>query len=195
MNPPSVYTYSQIVDAAFDLLRDEGWDAVSTRAIAKRLGSSTMPIYSNVGSVDELEVELRRKARDLLKEYQGRPYTEEVLLNLAFGYIVFARDEKHLFRFLYLDRPDRFTDESGSSMRDVFMEDFGPESPAGAALMALDDASQKVLIQYTWIFTHGLAMLVNSGSVGSTTDRHILRLLMGAGEAFYLWATREDEGQ
>lgn len=195
MNPPSMYTYTQIVDAAFDLLKEEGWDAVSTRAIARRLGSSTMPIYSNVSSVEELESALRERARNLLREYQGRQYTEEVLLNVAFGYIVFARDEKHLFRFLYLDRPDRFTDESGSAMRDVFMEDFGPESPAREALMALDDASQKVLIQYTWIFTHGLAMLVNSGSVGSTTDRYILRLLMDAGEAFYLWAIREDDDQ
>ena len=195
MNPPSVYTYSQIVDAAFDLLREEGWDAVSTRAIAKRLGSSTMPIYSNVSSVDELETELRTKTRDVLKEYQGRPYTEEVLLNLAFGYIVFARDEKHLFRFLYLDRPEELNDESGSGMRDMFLEDFGEDSAVAEALSQLDDASQKVLIQYTWIFTHGLAMLVNSGAIGSTTDEHIRGLLMDAGEAFYLWASRAEESQ
>ena len=55
MIQPSVYSRQQIVDAAFELIREEGWPAVSTRAIAKKIGSSTMPIYSHVRSVDELK--------------------------------------------------------------------------------------------------------------------------------------------
>ncbi len=192
MKQPSVYSYSQIIDAAFELTREKGWSAVSTRAIARKLGSSTMPIYSHVRSVEELEKELRLKARQLLRDYQQQRYTEHALLNLAFGYVVFARDEKNLFRFLYLERPNRFDLEDIEGMKESFFEQFGEGSEAGKALSELKASGQEVLIQYTWIFTHGLAMMVNSGAFDSYSDQVLLRYLMNAGEAFYLWGIKEE---
>ncbi|MDW7738936.1 MAG: TetR/AcrR family transcriptional regulator [Bacillota bacterium] len=194
MIQPSVYSRSQIVDAAYELIREEGWSSVSTRAIAKKLGSSTMPIYSHVRSVGELEKELRIKARKLLQEYQQRKYTEHVLLNLAFGYVTFARDEQYLFRFLYLESPEQLNLEDGISMKESFIREFGPDSNVAKALTAMEESGQDVLIQYTWIFTHGLAMLVNAGSFGKNSDQIILKLLMNAGEAFYTWGINNQEG-
>jgi AcrR family transcriptional regulator len=186
MKQPSVFTRENIIDAAVALIREQGWAQVTTRKIARRMGSSTMPIYSHVKSVDELEHEVRVRVRGMLKEFQLRSYTDQPLLNLAFGYVVFARDEKQLFRFLYLDSPD--VSESGnlSGMKDSFLEQFGKDSPVGAALSAMEEAGQEAMIRNTWIFTHGLAMLVNSGSLSSCPDNTILRYLRGAGEAFYL---------
>jgi len=166
-----------------------GWQSVTTRAIAKILGSSTMPIYSHHKSVEELEKELRAKASSLLKVFQQRPYTGHILLNLAFGYVVFARDEKQLFRFLYLDRPKRLDLGAMSEIKDTFSSEFSAESDAGRALVKFKESGQEALIQYTWIFTHGLAMLVNSGTLGSNSDQMILEYLKNAGEAFYLWGT------
>ena len=193
MKQPSVYSYPQIIEAAFQLLREQGWSGVSTRAIAKKLGSSTMPIYSHVRSVEELEKELRIKAHDLLKKFQQRQYTEHALLNLAFGYVVFARDEKQLFRFLYLDKPEKLDTEDMSGMKNTFLADFGKDSTEGRALLEMQESGQEALVQYTWIFTHGLAMLINSGAAGSSSDKAILRFLMHAGEAFYLWGIKKGE--
>ncbi len=193
LKQPSVYSYEQIINTAFELTREQGWRGVTTRAIAKRLGSSTMPIYSHLKSVEELENKLQSKASSLLKKFQQRPYTEHALLNLAFGYVVFARDEKQLFRFLYLDRPRRLDLENMSEMKDAFFTEFGTESDAGQALLELKESGQESLIQYTWIFTHGLAMLVNSGALGSNSDQVILEYLKNAGEAFYLWGTGQGE--
>ena len=187
MIQPSVYSREQIMDAAFELLRVRGWRAVTTRAIAKKIGSSTMPIYSHVRSVEELEKEMRLKARKLLKEYQQRSYTEQVLLNLAFGYVVFARDEKMLFRFLYLEQPDNYDLESNGAMKESFIAEFGLESDEGRELAALKETGQEAVVRYAWIFTHGLAMLVNGGAFGTESDEKIMRYLMNAGEAFYVW--------
>jgi AcrR family transcriptional regulator len=187
MIQPSVYSREQIIEAAFELVREKGWPAVTTRAIAKKMGSSTMPIYSHVRSLDELEKEIRLKARALLKEFQQRSYTEQVLLNLALGYIVFARDEKMLFRFLYLDKPDSYDLEDEASMKDSFLAEFGEESEEGKELAGMKKSGQEAVVKYTWIFTHGLAMLVNSGAFGSVSDQVILRYLKNAGEAFYIW--------
>lgn len=194
MSQPSVYSYSHIIDAAFELIRGKGWSVVTTRAIAKKMGSSTMPIYSHVGSVNDLEEDLRQKARLLLKDYQRRPYTEHLLLNLAFGYVAFARDEKNLFRFLYLERPERLNLEEMSGMKETFFAEFGEESEEGKALSELQASGQETLVKYTWIFTHGLAMLVNSGAFTSPSDQVLLRYLMDAGEAFYLWGAQKEKG-
>lgn len=193
MIQPSVYSREQIVEAAFSLIREQGWSAVSTRAIAKKMGSSTMPIYSHVKSVEELEKELRQKARVLLNEFQQRPYTEHTLLNLAFGYVVFARDEKMLFRFLYLEKPERLDMESEDGMKESFLSEFGAESAESMALSELRASGQEELIRYTWIFTHGLAMLVNADAFRVSSDEVILRYLMNAGEAFYLWGNNKGD--
>ncbi len=191
MKQPSVYSYDQIVDAAFELVREQGWSGVSTRAIAKKMGSSTMPIYSHVRSVEKLEKEVRQKARELLKEFQQRPYTEHVLLNLAFGYVVFARDEKKLFRFLYLEKPERLDLEDVSGIKESFFTQFGEQSEQVKALSEMQEAGQEAVVYYPWIFTHGLAMLVNSGAFGSNSDEMIMRYLKNAGEAFYLWGIQK----
>lgn len=192
MKQPSVYTREDIIDAAVELIREQGWHQVTTRRIAKQMGASTMPIYSHLKSLDDLEQDLRVKVRSMLKEFQLRSYTEQPLLNLAFGYVAFARDEKQLFRFLYVDSPELIETGNLTGMKDSFFEQFGKDSPVGAALSAMEEAGQEALIQNTWIFTHGLAMLVNSGSLGSCPDRTILSYLHGAGEAFYLRGSRTD---
>lgn len=196
MKQPSIYSREKIVEAAFELVRKVGWESVTTRNIAKKLGSSTMPIYSHVQSVGELEKELRFKARELQKSYQQYPYTEHVLLNLAYGYVVFARDEKNLFRFLYLESTGETSLGNGKGLKDAFFMEFGEESEERKALFDLKKTGQEELIQHTWIFTHGLAMLVNAGSFGSNSDQMIMRFLKNAGEAFYLWDTqREGENE
>lgn len=187
-NHPVTYTRERVVDAAFELIRESGWQSVSARAIAERLGSSTMPIYSHLRSIAEVERALREKARNLLHDYQSRQWTPDPLLDMAFGYIAYARDEAHLFRFLYLERPDVIDEETLGKLGDSFGEQVGPDSAQAAALAGLDPSAQNALTTHAWIFTHGLAVLVSSGALGECSDETILRFLGNAGEAFYLWA-------
>ncbi len=188
MAQPTTFTRERIVEAAFELTREEGWEAVTVRSIAKRLGSSTMPIYSHFRSIEEVEGAVRIRARALLVEFQGRAWTPEALLNLAFGYIAFARDEAKLFRFLFIDRADVIGEEGMGNMRRSFVDQFGDDTAQADALASLGPDGQAALMQHTWIFTHGLAVLVNAGSLRDCSDETILRLLSNAGEAFYLWA-------
>lgn len=182
---PSVYAYENIIEAVVAIIRDQGWSAVTTRAIAKKIGSSTMPIYSRVKSVADLEPDVRRNIRECLKDYQRRKYTEDALLNAAVGYVVFARDEKNLFRYLYFERPDTLDIASSAGMSSEFEADFGLDSSEHRALAQFQQADRDALVQYTWIFVHGLAALVNAGVYGSVSDETIMELLTNAGGAFF----------
>jgi AcrR family transcriptional regulator len=177
------YTREAIIDAAFSLTRENGWAAVTARSIAKKLGSSTMPLYSSTRSMEEIEGEVRRKAESLLLDFQRRSYTGDAPLDQAVGYVTFARDEVHLFRFLYVERPAApaggrdMTKTEGAYEK--LLTERKPVSLAEQVPVALSDPR----ILKSWIFTHGLASLVSSG-VLHLPDERIRELLLESGAAF-----------
>jgi AcrR family transcriptional regulator len=194
MTQKAFFTREAIVEAAFTLTREKGWAGVTARNIARKLGSSTMPIYSSMKSMDEIEVEVKERAEALMLEYQKREYTENSALNMAVGYVTFARDERNLFRFLFVDKPTepvRRGDGSGGSVLkfDQLLAGARPARLIDQALTAMEDPR----ILKSWIFTHGLASLV-SGGVLDLPDERIRSLLMESGEAFFGSVERREKG-
>jgi len=179
------FSRDAIVEAAVELTRENGWASVTARSIATRIGSSTMPIYSTTSSMREIEIEVRRAAEAKLLQYQRRVFTGDLAGDKAIGYVVFAREEKNLFRFLYVDRPTSGTpvseaDESGATnttFEALTATDALP-TLAKQAAVALHDPR----ILKSWIFTHGLAMLIGSGVI-ALSDERIAELLQEAGTA------------
>jgi AcrR family transcriptional regulator len=187
MPPKKKFSRKQIADTAFEVVRKQGWPNLSARSIAAALESSTMPIYSYLASMEAIEEEIRKRALDLLLVHQAKKYTENPFLNLAVGYIAFARQEANLFRFLFLERPKGLDGTETDRLRRL--TERIPEAAASMALYfggvsddELDDVSMK-----SWIFTHGLAMAVSNGLLGPVDDREIVRLLGEAGKAFVEW--------
>jgi AcrR family transcriptional regulator len=181
------FTREMIVEAAFALTREEGWAAVTARTIAKKLGSSTMPIYSSLRSMEDIENEVREKAEKLMHEFQQKRYTEDPPLNMAEGYVRFAKEEPHLFRFLFLDRPLR--QPPGTSEHEVAgaYERISAGTTAIPLAQQVPVAMQDPRILKNWIFTHGLAAMISSGVLDLPVER-IRSILSEAGGAFFLFA-------
>jgi AcrR family transcriptional regulator len=193
------FTSEAIVEAAFALTRERGWAGVSARSIAKRLGSSTMPIYSTMKSMEEIERQVRARAESVLSDYQRRPYTDNPVQNLAIGYVAFARDEKNLFRFLYVDRPVAARLEDGAQGAREALEAQASEEVAAHLPEGLQLSLHDSRVLKSWIFTHGMASLVGNG-VLDLPDEKIRDLLLEAGGAFFLYEnqikrTRPDAAQ
>jgi AcrR family transcriptional regulator len=177
------FTKEMIVEAAFMLTRAHGWHGVTARNIAKKLGSSTMPIYSSLKSMDEIEAAVRKKAELLMRDYQTRAYTNEQPLDVALGYVSFARDERNLFRFLYVDKP--LPDARKARRR--ASHSLGKVRSGGTVVDIADQvpvAMQDPRILKSWIFTHGLASMLSSGVLDLPESR-IRSLLAEAGGAFF----------
>ena len=47
-----------IIDAAVEVLCDDGFSAINARSVAKKLGCSTQPIYFSFKNMDELKAAL-----------------------------------------------------------------------------------------------------------------------------------------
>lgn len=86
-----------ILDAAINVIRTSGSQALTVRSIAKKLSCSTQPIYSEFGSFDALKDELRFYAEEKYLCFTFTNYKE-----FATAFLGFAKKEKELFKFLYL---------------------------------------------------------------------------------------------
>ena len=108
MPPKARITRDMILDAAFDLVRAEGHEALNVRTLARRLGCSTQPILYNYPTMDALKDAVYEKA-DRFHTAHILPRGGEgpdALLELGLNYVRFGHEEKHLFRFLF--ESDRF---------------------------------------------------------------------------------------
>lgn len=98
----------EIIDAAVEVLRDDGFSAVNARSVARKLGCSTQPIYFSFQSMDELKAALSerairmhtRRVRDSLRAHEGN---DSRYSSYGMGFVRFAAEEKQLFRWLYLE--------------------------------------------------------------------------------------------
>lgn len=147
------FTAEGIVDAAFSLVREGGWDALSVTAVAKKIGSSTMPVYSYFNNLDNLKDAVASRGWDLLLEYETKEYTGDPWVDQAIGYISFALAEKKLFFCLF----DARNIHLQGKMRKAHWEYLGGLLSNYEGFQGLKPEAV-LLIRHTRVmFTHGLA--------------------------------------
>lgn len=103
MPPKAKITRDMILEAAFDLVRAEGQEALNVRAVARRLGCSTQPVLYNFATVEELKAAVYEKADAYHTAYILPRAGEgaDALLELGLNYVRFGHEQRRLFRFLF----------------------------------------------------------------------------------------------
>ena len=177
MPPKTVFTRDDVVEAAVKVVQDQGIKALTAREVAKRLKSSTAPVYSNFESMRLLGREVIKKAKDLILDYMSRSYTERVFLNMGIGYARFARENCALFRALYLETNDYMDvhQDLQIAMRKQVSKD--------ERFVSLDEKARNSLLDKMAIFTHGLATMICVGLADDSSDEYITKTLIDVGSA------------
>jgi AcrR family transcriptional regulator len=176
-----------VLNTTFDILKKKGWAAVTARSVAKALKASTMPVYSAIGSMQALEKKLKQKAYAVFADFQSKPYTDNELLNMAVGQVLFARDEPFLYRFLHFDSPVPLSSREQKELSDEVSKRLGRPIPYDTYFGTINaDAINAISLQ-SWIFTHGLATGVMNNNLPPMNDAEIIGLLQNAGGAFVSW--------
>lgn len=103
MPPKIVFSKEQIIDAAFDIFKEGGIESITVRKLAGKLNSSTAPIYTSFGNVEDIKKQLMDKALDLLLEYTEKEYTQDIFLNIGMGLLEFAKEYKIVYRELFME--------------------------------------------------------------------------------------------
>jgi AcrR family transcriptional regulator len=170
------FSREDIVEAAFQVVRKQGRKKLSARTIAKELNASTMPIYSAISSMKELEEEVSQKFTELLLQYCLTPWTGNFLVDMSFGYVRFAKDEKELFRLMFLDdEPSKFTDYN--RLRPFVFQTLTARLKEEPNFKHLDEQQIHHITQNLEIIIHGLACLINYGRLLDDSDEYIQQYL------------------
>ena len=165
--PPRVkVTKEDVINASLDIVRKDGAEAINARNIASFLSCSTQPIFSNFESMDELRLAVITKANELFSEYMER----EIKLGefpaykaSGMAYIRFAKEEKELFKLLYMrDRSGENLD-ADKSLNDRMEATVHQNT-------GLDSERSKLFHLEMWAIVHGIATMSASGFLDLDRD-------------------------
>ncbi len=158
--PPKIrITKESITDAAVEIVRTDGEEALNARSIAAALHCSTQPVFSNFASMNELRFAVLDRAEVILRDFIRQETESGKYLPYKAGgmaYIRFAREEKNLFRLLYMR--DRSTEEPRQ-------ESDLTDRMTGLVQGATGFDPQKALLFHLemWAFVHGVATMFATG--------------------------------
>ena len=159
MAKPKRISPKDILDAALALVRRSGASALCARDLARELGCSTQPIFSNFASMEEV----RSATLTAAYAYYGT-FVEKAIAEgnypaykaSGLAYIRFATEEKELFRWLYMrdSSTEPSTDADG-----LFSESV---ERIMAATGFDQDTAARIHVEM-WAFVHGFAAMQATG--------------------------------
>jgi AcrR family transcriptional regulator len=154
------FSKEEIVAAAFELAREQGWEGFSVQAVAKAINASTMPIYSHFANIRELEDAVCRKALELLKKSLLVDRTGDVWIDQAISYVRFAMEEKYLYRCMWDGKNVELNRQMGKELVD-FISATLVDYPLFAGL---DELEVRMIRVSRMMFAQKLAQWLNYDS-------------------------------
>ena len=173
-------TKNDILNAAFEMARQEGVDQVSARTLAAKAGCSTQPIFRVYKNMEELGEDLFVKAIEFFNTYYEEfpKINNTPFVNLGLAYIRFSQEEQQIFRLLFLSENrhgkslyDMLNGKNGAVVREInSAKIFGCKDPSG-------------MFMKMWIFIHGAACMTLTGDY-DLQEEDTIKLLEESYSAF-----------
>lgn len=168
--PPKVeITKEKVLKEALELVREHGIEVLTARSLAQRLNCSTQPIYSVCGSMDQLKDDVYNMAVEftLSKMNSYKDEKNSPALNLGIGYLHLARNDKQLFKTVYLSGYKKF-----DLTKDKFIgEDISTASMRRSKRLSNidEDTLRKIYLKLT-IYIIGIGTMINTDTIKINMD-------------------------
>ena len=187
MPPKARVTKEMVVDAAIEVIRENGHENLNARTIAERLGCSTQPVLYSFKTVDEIREaayqvadeyhtafimslddasdivgeDAQESAQEDAGEIAGESAGEDALLALGLNYVRFGHEEKNLFRFLFQ------TNKFGGMDVEGLLNDPNLSGVVGVIAEGLgcDEAAAHEMFLTFFAIAHGLASLLANNAM------------------------------
>jgi AcrR family transcriptional regulator len=190
VGPKTKYEKDDLVNAAFEIAREEGLAGISARNVAKKLGCSVAPIYVNFETVDDLRDAVVQRvfsiSREMLENQQG----SDVFEKIGKASLAFAREYPILCRELTLN-PNPYL--SSYEQVEAALVEAMAEDPSMWD-WSLDE--RRRLLLKMRVFQIGLTALVANGQVPFwLDDQGVEALLMEVGSDLMKIQTDKREAQ
>ena len=159
MPPKAKITKADIINRALEIVRQQGAGALNARTVAAALNCSTQPLFSNFENMEQLQQAVLRHANDLCNDFIRREVESKKFPEYkasGMGYIRFAKEEKELFKLLFMrDRTKESyqeADELSDKMNTLVEHNTG-----------LTGHSAQLFHLEMWASVHGIAVMLATG--------------------------------
>lgn len=162
MPPKAKFLREEIIEAAFEIVRAEGFDALTSRALGTKLCSSARPIFTVFQNMEEVQQAVIDAAKKLYKEYIQRGLSEKLAFKgVGTQYILFSVNEPKLFQLLFMTEHKQVPDLS--SILPLIDDSYEQILLSVQNSSGMDKSSAEKMYRHLWIYTHGIATLCATG--------------------------------
>lgn len=182
--PKQRITKEMVIDAAFEIARNDGMEHVLLKNIAGKIGCSVQPIYSYCRNMDGLRQDVIEKVNCFINEYvHAHIDKNDLFRSTGRSYIQLAKDEPNLFKIFILH-----TRNGISSLDDLYNSETNNDIAEFIADKLNISVSQaKQLHLNMLIYTIGIGTIFSVTTPGIPADE-IYKQQESAYEAFLNYA-------
>lgn len=167
-----MFTREEVVSAALELVREGGISALTARALGQKLGSSSRPVFGLFRNMEEVRQEVIKAAEVMYRSFletdmrSGKypPYKAS-----GMAYIRFAREEKELFKLLFMR--DRSAENVGENP-----EEIRPLIEIIKKNLGLGEDEAYMFHLEMWIYVHGIASMIATSYI-NMEEEFVSRIL------------------
>lgn len=175
MPPRFMFTRDEMLNKALNITRKNGLAGLTARALADELGCSVKPVFGLFKNMEEVQQEVFSAAFRLYQSYQQEDMAEgkyPPYKASGMSYIRFAREEKELFKLLFM------RDRSQEKIEDN-REDVRPLLELLKQNLGLEEEEAYLFHLELWVYVHGIATMIATSYL-AWDDEFISRVLTDA---------------
>ncbi len=158
MPPKPKHTREEIIAAGVEIIKERGMEALSSRELGVKLGTTARPIFTAFKNMDELQKEIQLEILHSFDEY-GKKISDNMPGFEKVGIMVvsFAIEEPNLFKALFLQGSDALHSlekhfKNIRSIVDICFADIRQDYD-------LTEEQTRFLFDQFWIYTFGIGAL------------------------------------
>ena len=190
MPPKAKYTRDEIIAIAYELVREQGVEALTAREVAKRLGTSPSPIFALFRDMEELKAAVKERAEVFGSYMADAERYHPAYKRRGMQWVKFAQEEPLLFRMLFMQ--DMHGVDLDTALRKI---PFDADTDIAIIMQDYRATRQQAahLFRQMWIYTYGMCTLC-AAKVCAFTEQEIAQQL---GEIFQgmIFVLRSDKAQ
>lgn len=177
MPPIKKFTRDDIINVAYEIVKNEGLKKLNVRRIARELNCSVQPIFHNFENMQELEnvikLKISNKFEEIINEEVSNCKDDKPYLAVGIAYIKFAKEYPEFFKILFMQddnvTPEEFIEKDKTTNIALKMCE---------KVFKLSKQEQTDIHIKAWLLAHGLACLVANKTIDY--DEEELRNLLGS---------------
>lgn len=175
MPPKAKFSKEEIIAAAFEITRRDGFDALTARSLAAELGSSPRPIFTLFNGMEEVQREVKAAATKLYEQYEDEGMGgTKAFKGSGTGYIYFAAEQPKLFQLLFMN--ERESVPNLGSVLTTIDNYYDKILDTVKAEYGFSEETAKRIYMHMWLYSHGIASLLAT-KVCSFTQEDISEML------------------